>query len=99
MSTSLIQHLAREPQDRSSAGAAAPGYGALTEAEAESLIGALAVQRGRAGFSEREITTLLDWGHEARIAAAALEGVLVGALGVDVREDGEVVLLAAGRRQ
>jgi len=93
MSASLVQH------HRSSAGAAAPCYGVLTETEAESLIGALAVRRGRAGFSEREITILLDWGHSARVGAVALEAVIDGHLGADVDAGGEVLLTARGRRQ
>jgi len=59
----------------------------------------LANRRGRAGFTEREITHLLDWGHEVRVAAVALQAVIDGHLGVDVRDDGEVLLTADGRRQ
>ena len=58
----------------------------LTDAECEALKFALAYGRHPGVVTEAEVEILLDWANAARWGANTLAKVLLGEVGVDVRE-------------
>ena len=72
--------------------AAGVGPAPLTVTEQLALRGALALVRGRYGFSDEEADAVTRWALTARLSADLVARVLAGELPVDVAPDGRILL-------